>query len=454
MQSYNTPKTNWASTDGVTTTDLARIEGNEVYLHDSGILQLSTGTNGTSITLSLPSLQNLYSVTFIATASNGGSATTINGLPLYKAGSTTAPTLVAQHAYTVWYNLTNNCFYLKTSASGTANNAQVLTGTTFTNDTDSEISGTMPNNGAVIYTPGRAVQNIIDGYHHGSTVAAVPVIPQDPYEIWSTAGVYIWSPPPAVHKILIMIAGCGGAGGAGYSYATGPNGTNLPAGSHGGGGGGGGLVWVGWIELVDNDDISVQIGDGSSLANSETPTLGPGTSFGGYITIAGGYCGTYTAAGYAITANTTGAVVGNNIYKLGSYNGGAGGYTASFFSGSGGGGSAGGYITSYTSANTAGTGAAATATSTPGTGGSKGTAGTNTALPSYDYTGSTGGLGGMYCTEAQWQAGTYNPFGSWPNAATDRCCGAGAGGSARQNSTTSTPMDGQQGQAGCIIIWY
>jgi hypothetical protein len=87
------------------------------------------------------------SLTFVAKFDNSGKATTLNvyGLgakPLYKAGTTSAPTIKAGKAYTVWYSTSGNCFFVKASASGTATAADVLAGETFSNDEDTDIAGT------------------------------------------------------------------------------------------------------------------------------------------------------------------------------------------------------------------------------------------------------------------------------------------------------------------------
>ena len=138
--------------------------------YDSAVIyQQATGT-GTAITLQLPTLVNLYSITFIANANNNGSATTINGIPLYKPNTTSAPTLTAGKAYTVWYNQSGNCFFLKASAEGNAVASDVLASKTFSNDNDTGLVGTMPNRGAItntITTQG-GQYTIPDGYHSGS----------------------------------------------------------------------------------------------------------------------------------------------------------------------------------------------------------------------------------------------------------------------------------------------
>nr|WP_321022997.1 phage tail protein [Clostridium neonatale] len=112
---------------------------------DDSLYQEAGGT-ATAITLSMLTLKNGYSKTFIATANNNGSATTINGKPLYKPGTTTAPNIKAGKAYTVWYNSVSDCFFLQASAEGDATVAQVLAGAIFSTDDDTGLVGVMPNN--------------------------------------------------------------------------------------------------------------------------------------------------------------------------------------------------------------------------------------------------------------------------------------------------------------------
>ncbi|CAI3607948.1 hypothetical protein CNEO4_2000001 [Clostridium neonatale] len=91
-------------------------------------------------------LKNGYSKTFIATADNNGAATTINGKPLYKPGTTTGPNIKEGKAYTVWYNSVSDCFFLQASAEGNVGAEHVLAGYTFSNDDDTGLVGAMPNN--------------------------------------------------------------------------------------------------------------------------------------------------------------------------------------------------------------------------------------------------------------------------------------------------------------------
>ena len=112
---------------------------------DDSLYQEAGGT-ATAITLSMLTLKNGYSKTFIATANNNGSATTINGKPLYKPGTTTAPNIKEGKAYTVWYNSVSDCFFLQASAEGNVGAEHVLAGYTFSNDDDTGLVGAMPNN--------------------------------------------------------------------------------------------------------------------------------------------------------------------------------------------------------------------------------------------------------------------------------------------------------------------
>jgi len=104
--------------------------------------QVATGT-ATAIIVTMATLVSGYAKTFIASANNSGSATTINGKPLYKPSTVIAPTLIAGKAYTVWYNLASDCFFIKASATGSVVVANVLAGQTFSNETDTDLTGTM-----------------------------------------------------------------------------------------------------------------------------------------------------------------------------------------------------------------------------------------------------------------------------------------------------------------------
>lgn len=139
--------------------------------HLADTVYQTAGGTATAITLTISeTLVNGFPITFIASANNNAAATTINGKPLYKPNTTTAPNLIAGKAYTVWYNQANNCFFIKASAEGNATVGQVLAGATFSNDSDIGIPGAMPNkvgSGTVI-TPGTADIAIPQGYFGGA----------------------------------------------------------------------------------------------------------------------------------------------------------------------------------------------------------------------------------------------------------------------------------------------
>ena len=119
---------------------------NEVNSQLADIPKFQTaGGTGTAIILIGLDLVDGHSKTFIAKYNNGGAATTINGKPFYKPGTTTTPSLVAGKAYTVWYDATGDCFFIKASHEGNTVAAHVLDGETFSNDADTGLIGTMPN---------------------------------------------------------------------------------------------------------------------------------------------------------------------------------------------------------------------------------------------------------------------------------------------------------------------
>ncbi|WP_454053425.1 phage tail protein [Clostridium sp. Marseille-Q7071] len=132
------------------------------------------GGTATAIILNTPTLVDGYSKTFIVFLNNNGTSTTINGKPLYKPNTTTSPNLIAGKAATVWYSSTNNCFFIKASAEGNADVANVLAGKTFSNDNDTGIVGTMPNRGSLsqTLTTQGGQYNLPNGYYSGGYVKA------------------------------------------------------------------------------------------------------------------------------------------------------------------------------------------------------------------------------------------------------------------------------------------
>lgn len=114
--------------------------------HLADNLYQTAGGTATAITLTINgALVTGYPITFIASANNGSAATTINGKPLYKPGTTTAPTLIAGKAYTIWYNATSNCFFIKASAEGNTIASHVLAGDIFSTEDIIGGVGIMPN---------------------------------------------------------------------------------------------------------------------------------------------------------------------------------------------------------------------------------------------------------------------------------------------------------------------
>ncbi|WP_175413081.1 hypothetical protein [Clostridium sp. AWRP] len=147
--------------------------GNVKMSDPMDVLKFETaGGTATEITLTIPNLANGISKTFIASANNNGEPTTINGYGLYKPNTTTAPNLIGGKAYTVWFAKPSQnspyCFFIKASAEGDAVAENVLAEKKFSNDNDTGIPGTMPDNGAVVITPNTSNQPIGKGYHNGS----------------------------------------------------------------------------------------------------------------------------------------------------------------------------------------------------------------------------------------------------------------------------------------------
>ncbi|WP_297420462.1 hypothetical protein [Clostridium sp.] len=120
----------------------------EAQLADLQKVQTAGGT-ATAITLTNVSLTDGFTKTFIVNANNSAAATTVNGKPLYKPNTTTPPNLTKGKAVTIWYDLAKAAFFFKASAEGNTIAAHVLAGDSFSNDDDTGIIGTMPNNGAL-----------------------------------------------------------------------------------------------------------------------------------------------------------------------------------------------------------------------------------------------------------------------------------------------------------------
>ena len=205
---WQTPKTNWQAADVVSKDDFNRIEGNiqelqntketpasaqakaeaaagavqaELNTHKADYVRQpgyanATGTNAKTITLNPAPGAYIdgMAISFKNATQNTGAVTlNVNGLgaksvvkpngSVLKSGN-----LKANSVYTVRYNGTN--FILQGSDSaGDAAPGDVLTGKTFSNDEDIEITGTMPNRGAVNHTLAiNGTYTIPAGYHNGA----------------------------------------------------------------------------------------------------------------------------------------------------------------------------------------------------------------------------------------------------------------------------------------------
>jgi phage-related tail fiber protein len=163
---------------------------NEVALQWADMAyKLATGT-ATALLVTMPALVDGYTKTFIASATSTSTAKTINGKAFYKPGTVLSPSLTIGKAYTVWYNLASNCFFIKASAEGTSIASDVLAGKTFSNDEDTGLTGTMVDRGTVNITPSTSTQTILGGKHSGAGVVAAVVAPSDKIVLGTTiAGV-------------------------------------------------------------------------------------------------------------------------------------------------------------------------------------------------------------------------------------------------------------------------
>lgn len=177
---YNVSDTTSLFKVGMGTADAARADA--LKLDGSGNLEIAGAMAGkviqssgsaNAITLPFAPLTHGNLITFIASNNNNGADTTINGVRLYKPGGTTAPTLIAGKAYTVWYNSgVGGSFFIKASAEGTASADKVLAGYTFSNDADTGLTGTLAPSGIKSVQSGDA--SIAAGYQIlQTTISAV-----------------------------------------------------------------------------------------------------------------------------------------------------------------------------------------------------------------------------------------------------------------------------------------
>jgi len=126
--------------------------GNDVEWSDNILKFPVAGGTGTAITVTTGffTLTDQMAFTFVASADNSGAATTLNAdskgaKSLYKPGGTDAPTIMNGRAYTVWYDLSGDCFFVKAGV-------EVAGGTTMNFLACSAGSGDTKSTGATSYT--------------------------------------------------------------------------------------------------------------------------------------------------------------------------------------------------------------------------------------------------------------------------------------------------------------
>ncbi len=145
----------------------AALKGNKEAIEEVGSQLAATtkaekaGGTATAIILTSVSLAEGSIKTFIVTANNNAADTKINGKPLYKPGTTSAPKLTVGKAVTVWYDAAGDCFFLKASGGGggTALASDVVSPKTIVTEDGEEVVGTIANRGG--YTGATAVS--VDG---------------------------------------------------------------------------------------------------------------------------------------------------------------------------------------------------------------------------------------------------------------------------------------------------
>ena len=155
--------------------DITELRTEMIEMMISGVKFVRPTGMGNAITIAemdLTKIYDGYNRTFIAKYDNDPSlTTTINGKNLYKPNTTDSPTIKAGKAYTYWYDIANDCFFIKASAEGDAIPSNVLANKSFSNSNDTGLKGTMPNNGTLNKTLNAGESYTIPlGYTDGGTV--------------------------------------------------------------------------------------------------------------------------------------------------------------------------------------------------------------------------------------------------------------------------------------------
>ena len=127
-----------------------------------------------NLSLTMPTtLYDGYSKNFIATKDSTTNVKINTSYPLYKQNTTKSPKLTTGKAYTIWFNAVGNNFFLKASAEGDVVAGDVLANKIFSNDDDTGLVGTMPNNPKITKTlkVGESY-TVPKGYNNGSVIKA------------------------------------------------------------------------------------------------------------------------------------------------------------------------------------------------------------------------------------------------------------------------------------------
>ena len=146
---WQTPKTNWNDKDAVKPSDMNRIEGNILELKKAATIDIADTAGNFTATNVEGALQELA-----GNVKNGKTniANAITAMGQSASGDSTFETLAAK--------------IRDISKDATAGTGDVLSGKTFYQG-GAKKTGTMPNRGAVVITPGTQNQTIPAGYHNG-----------------------------------------------------------------------------------------------------------------------------------------------------------------------------------------------------------------------------------------------------------------------------------------------
>lgn len=235
----------------------------ETQLAQKTTILTASGT-ANAITLDV-TLADKGKYSFKAIADSTG-AVTINGIPLKKTDGTAVSNLKVNRVYDFYYDATANSVFILAKAEGDATVGDVLAGKVFSNGDESGLVGTMD------------LSNLIpENIWHDVTINDVTgTIGSHDTKIFSTPGVYSWTPPKWLSAVNVTIkssqGGAGGGGGSGYTTG----------GGNGGNGSSGGVTSFGSYFSVSSSGVGLG-GEGSRYIGGEgwnSPFYGGG----GYVT--------------------------------------------------------------------------------------------------------------------------------------------------------------------------